>query len=65
MRSDERKRAMDAASVLRALAERARAGELEGKHAIPFLMGAAAALEAQAGTFDEDRALAEGRRDSS
>jgi hypothetical protein len=47
---------VQAASIVRALAERVLGGELDGKNALPFLMGAAAALEAQADTTFGDSA---------
>ena len=45
---DDNPNPLHAAAVLRALASRVRAGDLDGKKALPFLLGAAAALEAQA-----------------
>ena len=39
---------LHAASIVRALANRVRSGDLDGRQALPFLLGAAAALEAQA-----------------
>lgn len=43
----DRKRA---AAVLRDLARRVQAGELEGKRSVPFLLGLAAGLEAEEAT---------------
>lgn len=45
--------AIKGAEILRDLAARVRAGELEGKNSLPYLLGAAAALEAQSDLTDD------------
>lgn len=51
---DGDREAVEAASILRALAEQVRGGVLTGKGALPYLLGAAAALEARAAATDDD-----------
>lgn len=51
--------AMAAAAILRALATQVSAGALDGRAALPYLLGAVAALEAQTTSTGEDARVLE------